>query len=83
MLEGSSSTNPTSLQFGPDRRLYVAQQSGLIKAYTITRRSPGSYVVTATETITAIQSIPNHNDDGTSATGPSALIRTLRDRLGL
>ncbi len=56
---------PTSLQFGPDGRLYVAQQNGLIRAYTIARNSANNYSVTATETITQIQQIANHNDDGT------------------
>jgi N-acetylneuraminic acid mutarotase len=64
-LVGASSNSPTSLEFGPDGRLYVANQNGLIKAYTISRQSANSYVVTATETITSIQSIVNHNDDGT------------------
>ena len=36
-LAGSSSVRPTALQFGPDGRLYVAQQDGLVKAYTIAR----------------------------------------------
>ena len=36
-LSGESSNNPTSLQFGPDGRLYVAQQDGTIKAYTVLR----------------------------------------------
>src|SRR6476620_9319409 len=55
---------PTSLQFGPDGRLYVAQQNGLIRAYTISRTGTNTYNVTATETITLIQQIPNHDDDG-------------------
>src|SRR3712207_4037147 len=50
--------NPTSLQFGPDGRLYVAQQNGLIKAYTVERNAANNYSVSATETISAIQSIP-------------------------
>ncbi|MEM1304490.1 MAG: thrombospondin type 3 repeat-containing protein, partial [Planctomycetota bacterium] len=57
--------SPTSLQFGPDGRLYVSQQDGLILAYTIERTGVGDYRVTATETISAIKEIPNHNDDGT------------------
>ncbi|MEX2111561.1 MAG: malectin domain-containing carbohydrate-binding protein [Pirellulales bacterium] len=64
-LGGTSSTSPTSLQFGPDGRLYVAQQNGLIKAYTVARNSANSYSVTATETISLIQQIPNHDDNGT------------------
>jgi N-acetylneuraminic acid mutarotase len=63
-LKGTTLTNPTSLQFGPDERLYVAQQNGLIRAYKIVRNGPNDYAVTATETISSIQSIPNHNDDG-------------------
>jgi len=63
-----SSLNPTSLQFGPDGRLYVAQQDGAIKAYTVKKNGYNDYSVAATETITAVQAIPNHNDDGTPNT---------------
>ncbi|GIV32716.1 MAG: hypothetical protein KatS3mg031_0251 [Chitinophagales bacterium] len=66
-LAGESLYNPTSLQFGPDGRLYVSQQNGLIYAYTIVRYGPNDYRVTATEAITLIQQIPNHNDDGSLA----------------
>ena len=51
------SSRPTSLQFGPDGRLYVAQQNGVIKVYTVSRdarRTPTPS--TATETINAINS---------------------------
>jgi hypothetical protein len=65
VLAGTGSANPTSLQFGPDGRLYVGEQTGLIKVYTVTRNSANSYSATATQTISSIQSIPNHNDDGT------------------
>ncbi len=64
-LAGTSSTDPTAIRFGPDGRLYVAEFDGLIKAYTITRNGPDSYAVTATETISLVQQIPNHDDDGT------------------
>ena len=65
-LIGENVANPTSLQFGPDGRLYVAQQNGAIKAYTVVRNGPDDYEVTATETITAVKvGTPNHNDDGT------------------
>ncbi len=63
-LVNTSSVNPTSLQFGPDGRLYVAQQDGTIKAYSIVRNGLQDYAVTATETINLIKSIVNHNDDG-------------------
>jgi N-acetylneuraminic acid mutarotase len=64
-LAGETSASPTSLQFGPDGRLYVAQQDGAIKVYEVTRNNKDSYAVTSTETISSIQSIPNHDDDGT------------------
>ncbi|MGH2753738.1 MAG: malectin domain-containing carbohydrate-binding protein, partial [Actinomycetota bacterium] len=63
-LAGHSTVMPTSLQFGPDGRLYVAQFDGTIKIYTITRNDLNSYSVTGTQTITSIQSIPNHDDNG-------------------
>ena len=64
-LQGENLTTPTSLQFGADGRLYVAQQDGLIKIYTINRNGANNYLVTATETITLIKNITNHDDDGT------------------
>ncbi len=63
-LSGATLTNPTSIQFGPDGRLYVSQQNGLIKVFTIVRNAPNKYAVTATETISIINQIPNHNDNG-------------------
>ena len=60
-------TSPTTLQFGPDGRLYVAQQDGLILIYTINRVGSGNYQVTGTETINLINTgTPNHNDDGSA-----------------
>src|SRR5687767_4573118 len=64
-LTGASSSQVTSLQFGPDGRLYVGQQNGLIKAYGIVRNGPSSYAVSSTETISSLQAIPNRNDSGT------------------
>jgi glucose/arabinose dehydrogenase len=66
-LQNVAITNPTSLDFGPDGRLYVAQQNGVIYAYTVARLAANSYTATVTETITLIQAIPNHNDDGSLA----------------
>lgn len=57
-------TNPTSLQFGPDDRLYVAQQNGEIHIFTIQRNAANDYTATADETVFLIKQIPNHNDDG-------------------
>ncbi len=55
---------PTSLQFGPDHRLYVSTVDGALFAYTIVRHGPGRYAVTATERIEALQQIKNHDRDG-------------------
>jgi hypothetical protein len=65
----SGLSNPTTLQFGPDGRLYVAQQDGFIKAYTIVRNGPSAYSVTGTETIGALRALPNRNDNGSLNAG--------------
>src|SRR5215216_3545453 len=65
VLQGETSERPTSLQFGPDGRLYVSNQGGVIKAYTVARNGANSYSVTATQTINLVKDIPNHDDDGT------------------
>lgn len=57
--------SPTSLAFGPDGRLYVSQQNGTIKVYTIQRNGVAQYQVVATETILLVKEfIQNYNDDG-------------------
>ena len=65
VLSGTSSVAPTTLQFGPDGRLYVGQQDGRIQVYSVVRNGPDLYAVTATETIDLIRNILNHDDDGT------------------
>jgi hypothetical protein len=75
-LAGASSSEPTSLQFGPDGRLYVAQQNGFIKAYTVVRNGPSSYSVTATETISELRAIPNRNDNGSLNPGVAGRLVT-------
>ncbi len=64
-LSGASLSQPTSLQFGPDGRLYVSQQNGQIKIFDVVRDGEASYSVTSTEVINLINDIANHNDDGT------------------
>jgi hypothetical protein len=64
LLKLESSDLPTSLQFGPDGRLYVSQFDGTIMAYDVVRDGPNDYRVADTEAITSIQQIPNHDDDG-------------------
>jgi N-acetylneuraminic acid mutarotase len=81
-LEGTSSYNPTAIQFGPDGRLYVAQQSGTIKVYSVDRRD-GLYRVMSTETIDDVRWIPNHDDDGGSISDVESLLGVIGERLGL
>ncbi|HMC00682.1 MAG TPA: hypothetical protein VKN14_06570, partial [Flavobacteriaceae bacterium] len=68
-LIGETVTNPTSLEFGPDDRLYVSQQNGTIWAFTIERDNApigsGTYSVTNSEEITIIRDfVRNHDDSG-------------------
>lgn len=61
---GESTNGFTSIMFGPDGRLYVAEYHGLIKIFTIERQSSTSYTVTAVEELNGIQTMEDHNDDG-------------------
>ncbi len=54
----------TSLQFGPDERLYVAQLKGEIKIYTILKEGPNQYDVVDEEVLLGVKSIPNYDDNG-------------------
>jgi N-acetylneuraminic acid mutarotase len=63
-LSGAAINNPTSLQFGPDGRLYVSRQNGIILALTVQKNGKNDYEVVSTETITLIRDIPNHDDNG-------------------
>lgn len=60
---GIFSETPTSLQFGPDGRLYVAQLDGQINVLTLDSIG-GQFFVTDNELITSVREIQNHNDDG-------------------
>ena len=63
-------SNPTSLQFGADDRLYVSEQDGTINAFTIDLQG-GEFIATTHDELTlpggagVVNSIQNHNDDGT------------------
>lgn len=66
----SGITNPTSLTFGADERLYVTQQNGEVLALTVTLQN-GQLVETAPrEALTldnglgVVRGIVNHDDDG-------------------
>ncbi len=64
VLAGIPIKSPTSLQFGPDGKLYVSQMNGVIKVLTIVRNAANNYVVTAAETLNQINGMANHDDDG-------------------
>ncbi|MBX2878590.1 MAG: choice-of-anchor D domain-containing protein [Granulosicoccus sp.] len=55
----------TSLQFGPDGYLYVAEMDGPIHVLDVTRVSKDNYTANILETINLIKEVQNHNDDGT------------------
>lgn len=56
---------PTTLDFGPDGRLYVGQKNGLIVAYTYQRNGSQDYQVVDTEKIFTLKlNTTNHDDDG-------------------
>jgi len=63
-LNGVSLYYPTSLQFGPDGKLYVSQVDGTIKVFTVVKNYKNNYSVVKTELINEIRKIPNHDDNG-------------------
>jgi len=60
----ASLKHPTSIQFGPDGRLYVGQQDGYVHVLTL----DANRNVTAVERINTIRNTPNTNPDGSPAT---------------
>lgn len=65
MAANQEITRGTSLQFGPDNRLYVSEMDGLIRVFNVARAGKNNYTGTLFETIELIKDVPNHNDDGT------------------
>lgn len=57
-------TRGTTLQFGPDDRLYVGEMAGPIHVFDIKRNGKDNYAGTLAETINLIKNVPNHDDDG-------------------
>ncbi|WP_167960951.1 PKD domain-containing protein, partial [Saonia flava] len=64
--QGSFASGITSLTYGPDGRLYATEYTGLVHVMTIQRDGANDYKVTSMETLSGVQGIQNHNDDGTS-----------------
>lgn len=63
-LQLGQRVNPTSLQFGSDGRLYIAQKDGTLYALTVQRNAANNFTATQTEVISVIRELPNRNDDG-------------------
>ncbi|MEX2512321.1 MAG: LamG-like jellyroll fold domain-containing protein [Cyclobacteriaceae bacterium] len=66
----------TSLEFGPDGRLYLADLKGEIRIYTIEKTGQNTYSVTNYETLLDVQNIPNHDDIGVLARDGRSLRQT-------
>ena len=64
VVAGTGADRVTTLQFGPDGRLYVGQQNGLIKVFTVVRHGPGSYEAVKSETVGELVDLVNHDDNG-------------------
>ncbi len=66
--------NPTSIQFGPDGKLYVAEKTGAIHVIDVTRNGKNNYSGTKIQTINHIKNVPNHNDDGSNSNQKGRLV---------
>ncbi|MCL7939466.1 malectin domain-containing carbohydrate-binding protein [Halomonas sp. ATCH28] len=70
-------SQPTSLDWGPDGRLYVTEVTGSVKVLTVAfgdvdpndGENINSFYVTEAETLSQVKDIPNFNDDGSPNTG--------------
>lgn len=66
---GNVNSGVTSLMYGPDGRLYVAEYPGTIKIFDIQRNGLNDYIVLGTETLTGVTDIVNHDDNGGPCSG--------------
>ena len=64
-IEGSTLTQPTSLQFGPDDRLYVLRKKAQFNILELERVGQNDYQLLGEESVSLARNIPNHHDDGT------------------
>jgi len=63
-LKGVNITKGTSLQFGPDGKLYVTEIDGFIKIYNVNRAGKNNYNANLETTITSVAATQNHDDSG-------------------
>ena len=68
---------PTTLQFGPDGKLYVGELDGPIHVFDVTRNGKNNYSAKTLETINLIKNVPNHNDDGTPNAANNRLMTSI------
>ncbi len=73
---GITVSNPTSIDWGPDNRLYVGQMNGTIRVFEVTRNGAGDFSASevADRATTQVKNIPNHNDNGSSYSSPNRLM---------
>lgn len=64
-LSGHTFTQPTSLQFGPDGRLYVLRKKSIVNVLEIERTAANTYQVLSEEVVNNVRSVANHDDNGT------------------
>lgn len=57
-------TRGTTLQFGPDNKLYVGEMTGTIYVFDVTRNGKNNYTGTVSDTINLVKNTQNHDDDG-------------------
>ncbi len=62
-LEGISLDQPTDVEFGPDGKLYILEQSGRVHQATVAFEN-GAYQVLDSEIIDLVFDIPNHDLEG-------------------
>lgn len=55
----------TSLQFGPDNKLYYLQSNGTVWFCTVNRIAKDNYEAVGLTAIDLVKNMPNYNDDGT------------------
>lgn len=55
----------TSLQFGPDGKLYYVQENGTVWYCNVVRQSANNYVAESLTPIDLVKLIPNYDDNGT------------------